>query len=192
MTGPRAPGAGKCLRLPAFWALPFGKLHAMRAFNCDHCGHLVFFDSTCCVHCGSTLAFVPEWLRMAALTPALPTGAAAVPAVQALPTAAPATELWQAMDAGHTAPAAGGCAATTRPTKRATLPCLRTIPKRCAFPAGKPAGCRICLTRQSAPLESDRRRQAPAVLHPGPLAPDPPGRRGGARVQFWPTNPASR
>ena len=74
----------------------------MRAFNCDHCGHLVFFDSTCCVHCGSTLAFVPEWLRMAALTPALPTGAAAVPAVQALPTAAPATELWQAMDAGHT------------------------------------------------------------------------------------------
>ncbi len=74
----------------------------MRAFNCDHCGHLVFFDSTCCVHCGSTLAFVPEWLRMAALTPALPTGAAAVPAVQALPTAAPATELWQTMDAGHT------------------------------------------------------------------------------------------
>ena len=28
----------------------------MRAFNCDHCGHLVFFDSTHCVHCRSVLA----------------------------------------------------------------------------------------------------------------------------------------
>lgn len=44
----------------------------MRAFNCDHCGHLVFFDSTRCVHCGSTLAFVPEWLRTAALQPISP------------------------------------------------------------------------------------------------------------------------
>lgn len=41
----------------------------MRAFNCDHCGHLVFFDSNRCVHCGSTLAFVPQWLRIAALQP---------------------------------------------------------------------------------------------------------------------------
>lgn len=41
----------------------------MRAFNCDHCGHLVFFESTTCLHCGSTLAFVPEHMRMAALQP---------------------------------------------------------------------------------------------------------------------------
>lgn len=41
----------------------------MRAFNCDHCGHLVFFESTSCVHCGCSLAFVPEQMRMAALAP---------------------------------------------------------------------------------------------------------------------------
>ena len=46
------------------------KLHTMRVFNCDHCGHLVFFDSVQCLHCGSTLAFVPELLAMAALAPA--------------------------------------------------------------------------------------------------------------------------
>lgn len=41
----------------------------MRTFTCDHCGHLVFFESTTCVHCGSALAFVPELMRMAALAP---------------------------------------------------------------------------------------------------------------------------
>ncbi|CAB5684263.1 zinc-binding metallopeptidase family protein [Comamonas aquatica] len=41
----------------------------MRAFTCDHCGHLVFFESTTCVHCGAHLAFVPEWMHMAALMP---------------------------------------------------------------------------------------------------------------------------
>ena len=46
------------------------KLQAMRVFNCDHCGHLVFFDSVRCLHCESTLAFVPDVLAMAALTPA--------------------------------------------------------------------------------------------------------------------------
>lgn len=46
----------------------------MRTFTCDHCGHLVFFENTTCVHCGATLAFVPETMRMAALkpSPALP------------------------------------------------------------------------------------------------------------------------
>lgn len=39
----------------------------MRTFICDHCGHLVFFDNTECVHCGATLAFVPEHMRMVAL-----------------------------------------------------------------------------------------------------------------------------
>lgn len=41
----------------------------MRAFTCDHCGHVVFFENTNCVHCQSTLAFVPERMRMAALAP---------------------------------------------------------------------------------------------------------------------------
>lgn len=41
----------------------------MRAFTCDHCGHLVFFESTTCVHCGSALAFVPACMRMVALQP---------------------------------------------------------------------------------------------------------------------------
>ena len=42
----------------------------MRVFNCDHCGHLVFFDSVQCLHCGSALAFVPDDLTMAAMAPA--------------------------------------------------------------------------------------------------------------------------
>ena len=42
----------------------------MRVFNCSQCGHLVFFDSVQCLHCGSTLAFLPDQLTVAALTPA--------------------------------------------------------------------------------------------------------------------------
>lgn len=41
----------------------------MQALHCDHCGHLVFFDSVQCVHCGHTLAFLPDALVMAALVP---------------------------------------------------------------------------------------------------------------------------
>ncbi len=41
----------------------------MRVFNCDACGHPVFFDSVQCVHCGAELAFIPELLRVAALRP---------------------------------------------------------------------------------------------------------------------------
>ena len=41
----------------------------MRTFTCDHCGHLVFFENTLCVQCGSALAFVPELMRIAALKP---------------------------------------------------------------------------------------------------------------------------
>lgn len=47
----------------------------MRIFNCDACGHPVFFDSVQCVHCGAALAFVPELLRVAALRTA-PDGSA--------------------------------------------------------------------------------------------------------------------
>ena len=47
----------------------------MRVFNCDHCGHLVFFDSVQCLHCGSALAFLPDVLTIAALAPAPQDGA---------------------------------------------------------------------------------------------------------------------
>ena len=47
----------------------------MRVFNCDHCGHLIFFDSVRCLHCHSQLAFLPDQLTMAALTPAPQDGA---------------------------------------------------------------------------------------------------------------------
>ena len=41
----------------------------MKLFHCSHCGYVVFFDSFQCVHCASTLAFIPETLEMAALAP---------------------------------------------------------------------------------------------------------------------------
>ncbi|MEG0447888.1 MAG: zinc-ribbon domain-containing protein, partial [Comamonas sp.] len=41
----------------------------MQVFNCDACGHLVFFDSLQCVHCGAQLAFLPDQLRVAAVQP---------------------------------------------------------------------------------------------------------------------------
>ena len=50
-------------------------LGAMQVFHCDHCGHLVFFDSVQCMHCGSTLAFLPDRLRMGALEPSPEAGA---------------------------------------------------------------------------------------------------------------------
>lgn len=39
----------------------------MQVFNCDQCGHLVFFDSVQCLHCGATLAFLPQSLEIAAM-----------------------------------------------------------------------------------------------------------------------------
>lgn len=41
----------------------------MRLFHCTHCGSLVFFDSTECLGCGSTLAFDPQRLDMVAVQP---------------------------------------------------------------------------------------------------------------------------
>jgi hypothetical protein len=32
----------------------------MRVFHCDHCGNLVFFESTQCVRCGHVLAYLPD------------------------------------------------------------------------------------------------------------------------------------
>lgn len=42
----------------------------MRVFNCESCGHVVFFESMQCVHCGATLAFLPDKLSMGTLVPA--------------------------------------------------------------------------------------------------------------------------
>src|ERR1700760_1862965 len=39
----------------------------MRSFACGHCGHLVFFENSLCLHCGTALGFVPERLELAAL-----------------------------------------------------------------------------------------------------------------------------
>ena len=47
----------------------------MQIFNCGHCGHVVFFDSVQCMHCASTLAFLPDQTTMAALAPAPEAGA---------------------------------------------------------------------------------------------------------------------
>ncbi|MEG0920133.1 MAG: putative zinc-binding metallopeptidase [Comamonas sp.] len=44
----------------------------MRLFHCDQCGHLVFFDSVQCVHCGATLAYLPDCDQVAALRPTAP------------------------------------------------------------------------------------------------------------------------
>lgn len=48
----------------------------MRLFHCDQCGHLVFFDSVQCVHCGATLAYLPDRADICALAleSALPPG----------------------------------------------------------------------------------------------------------------------
>jgi hypothetical protein len=63
----------------------------MRVFNCDHCGHLVFFDSVQCLHCGSVLAFLPDALTIAALEPA----AEHLHPGPKVAHATPATALWQ-------------------------------------------------------------------------------------------------
>jgi hypothetical protein len=39
----------------------------MLSFACGHCGHLVFFENTACLHCSTTLGFVPERLDLMAL-----------------------------------------------------------------------------------------------------------------------------
>ena len=39
----------------------------MRSFACGHCGHLVFFENTRCLHCSTPLGFVPDELELVAL-----------------------------------------------------------------------------------------------------------------------------
>ncbi len=40
----------------------------MKNFNCEHCGHMVFFENTFCSQCGSVLGFVPDKKRLVTLT----------------------------------------------------------------------------------------------------------------------------
>lgn len=39
----------------------------MKAFHCDHCDHLVFFENSTCVQCGHLLAFLPDLMDMGSL-----------------------------------------------------------------------------------------------------------------------------
>ena len=41
----------------------------MRTFDCDHCGHPVFFENVQCLKCGSALAFLPLRLALCAIEP---------------------------------------------------------------------------------------------------------------------------
>lgn len=42
----------------------------MQTFHCDHCGQALFFENVQCLRCGSTLAFLPDRLTLAAIEPA--------------------------------------------------------------------------------------------------------------------------
>ena len=51
----------------------------MRAFHCDHCGLLVFFENTSCGRCGHRLAYLPDLKLVASLDPAAAGGGGGVP-----------------------------------------------------------------------------------------------------------------
>jgi hypothetical protein len=42
----------------------------VKLFSCDQCHNLAYFDNARCTHCGATLGFLPQALRLAALEPA--------------------------------------------------------------------------------------------------------------------------
>jgi hypothetical protein len=39
----------------------------MKVFHCDHCGHLLFFENTVCLHCGRRVAFLPDLMLVGSL-----------------------------------------------------------------------------------------------------------------------------
>jgi hypothetical protein len=41
----------------------------MQTFNCDYCGHPLFFENVTCLQCGSALAFLPTRLTLNAIEP---------------------------------------------------------------------------------------------------------------------------
>lgn len=65
----------------------------MRTFTCDHCGHLVFFENTVCVHCGCTLAFVPQRMAITAVQPSPQTPGLWQPQAPAVAQAFPALRM---------------------------------------------------------------------------------------------------
>ncbi|MCY7318714.1 MAG: zinc-ribbon domain-containing protein [Ramlibacter sp.] len=42
----------------------------MKLFNCDNCGSALFFENVICLHCRSSLAFLPDRMELAAIEPA--------------------------------------------------------------------------------------------------------------------------
>ena len=50
----------------------------MQVFNCEACGHLIYFESLQCVHCGAAQAFLPDQLRVGILPDASPSDAGSV------------------------------------------------------------------------------------------------------------------
>ena len=47
----------------------------MQVFNCGACGHLIYFESLQCVHCGAAQAFLPDQLLVGVLPPVNASGA---------------------------------------------------------------------------------------------------------------------
>jgi hypothetical protein len=41
----------------------------MKVFHCDHCGHLLFFENTICLHCGRRVGFMPDLGVVGSLDP---------------------------------------------------------------------------------------------------------------------------
>jgi hypothetical protein len=41
----------------------------MKIFHCDHCGHLLFFESTSCVSCGHRVAYLPDLQVVTSIEP---------------------------------------------------------------------------------------------------------------------------
>jgi len=46
----------------------------MKLFECQHCGHLLFFENTRCERCGHALGYLPAHTTLSALTPATSAG----------------------------------------------------------------------------------------------------------------------
>ncbi|WP_082497876.1 putative zinc-binding metallopeptidase [Pseudorhodoferax sp. Leaf267] len=66
----------------------------MQIFSCDQCGHPVFFENVQCLHCGSSLAFVPERVAVTAIEPVPPGEAQAL--AEGGGSGDPPPALWQA------------------------------------------------------------------------------------------------
>ncbi|WP_058833620.1 zinc-binding metallopeptidase family protein [Luteimonas abyssi] len=41
----------------------------MQLFKCQHCGHVVYFENTACIRCGTMLGYLPDLARLSAVEP---------------------------------------------------------------------------------------------------------------------------